>query len=179
MQSLRALSYRERIHAVRITFQSVNPPQVLVSTKWRALTMLVIGSVFVASGILILASGNLFGLLAIAFFGLGLYFAIGSLRQPPRLTLNDREFKFDAPRRHSTYEYRHCSDFRTMSNIGILNPTLIVFGYNGPQKPPRFGRRVSAGGVRLASVPSIFRMSPNELADLLNARRAADRPRTD
>jgi hypothetical protein len=141
--------------------------------------MLAIGVVFVAGGIVILASGDLFGLVVIAFFGLGLYFAIGSLLRPPRLSLTDREFKFDAPRRHSTYEYEHCGEFRTMSNVGVLNPTLIVFEYNGPGKPLRFDRKISADGVRLASVPSTFRMSPSELADLLNSRRAADRPGTD
>lgn len=161
---------------VRIRFQTVSQPQVLASTKWRGLALLAIDTVFVAGGILVLANGELFGLVVIAFFGLGLYFAIASLVRPARLTVTDRDFKFDAPRRHSTYEYEHCSDFRTMRNVGMLNPTLIVFDYNGPGKAPRFGRKISADGVRLASLPSTFRMSASDLADLLNARRAAYRP---
>jgi hypothetical protein len=158
---------------------TMSPSQVFVSSKWRGFALLSIDSVFVAAGIVILASENLFGLVVIAFFGLGLYFAVTSLIRPPRLTVADQEFKFVAPRRHSTYEYKHCGEFRTMSNVGVMNPKLIVFEYNGPGKPPRFGRKISADGVRLASVPSTFRMRASDLADLLNARRAADHPGTD
>lgn len=182
---LQCCDTRERTHATqgskarskavaRMAFQSMSPHQILVSSKWRGLVILAIDLVFVAAGIAILANDDLFGLVVIAFFGLGLYLAFASLLRPARLTLSDREFKFDAQRRHSTYEYAHCGEFRVMNNVA-LNPKLIVFQYDGPGKPPRFGRRLSANGVRLAAVPSTFQMSASDVAELLNARRAAFR----
>lgn len=120
------------------------------------------------------AGHDLVGMAVIVFFGLALCVNVATLAHPIQLTVSDRDFTYDGPVRHSTYEFEHCGDFQIRKNLGPWTPKLIVFNYDGPGRPSRFSRRNGPDGARVASILCTFRLPASDLVDLLNASRTAN-----
>jgi hypothetical protein len=112
------------------------------------------------------------GYAVIALFGLFFLFELAIVVHPAQLTLTDQDFRVDWLTRHSTYQFKHCSEFQVAYiNYGYGRTKVISFQYDGPSTTSFLGRRSGANAGRRVSVPSNFRMRANELVELLNARR--------
>ena len=146
----------------------------LTEPRRRQYRLLAIDGVFVVIGIAMLATGELWGLAAVIFFGLGALVACAGIARPARLTIGSHGFRFTNLGRPSpTFAWSKTSHFHPWSPaVGV---TFVAFEYDGP-KPVYRGRlarlnRSLAGGN--CSLPSTYGLKPTELCELLERRRAA------
>lgn len=145
----------------------------LTEPRRRQYRLLAINGVFVVIGTAMLATGELWGLAAVIFFGLGALASCAGIARPARLTIGRDGFRFvNLGRPSPVFTWSKTSNFHPWSPaVGV---TFVAFEYEGP-KPVYRGRlarlnRSLAGGN--CSLPSTYGLKATELCELLERRRA-------
>ncbi len=139
----------------------------LRSSPWKHLKLMVVSAGFVTMGGFLVARGQAFGWLCIAFFGLGVVVAIVTmLPGASYLELRRDGFEFSSLYRKWFQRWSDVEEFfpqRIATNVMVC--WNFAPGYVGQLR----GRRVSAGlaGVE-AALPDTYGMPAAELAALMN-----------
>lgn len=131
-----------------------------------SLLILIISGTFVATGVLLVRSGDdgLIGWLTILFFGLGIVVGAMELVRPAQLWLGKEAFGYSnlGGLRKRRYAWSDVSSFgiREQRIYGFRTYALVVFNPNG-----------RAGLFPKYGLPVNFGMSMTELCDMMNDRR--------
>lgn len=147
--------------------------EIVLTVPRRNMVFLVVGgSVFTAGGILMIASGAAAGWFVAIFFGLCLVVGVGLLLRPSRLTIDRTGMTSVNLWRSDRFEFADCSEFTTWRNPAAPSQQLVVFDWTGVRHDSL--ARLSTGiAGRNAALPDTYGMSADDLAHLLNQRRAS------
>lgn len=142
-------------------------------SPWKHLALMVLSAGFVTMGGFLVAQGQAFGWLCIAFFGLGVVVAIVTLL-PGASYLELRQDGFECSSLYRKW-FQRWSDVEEFFPQRIATSEMVCWNFApGYVAQPR-GRRVSAGltGVE-AALPDTYGLPASELAALMNRWRTGD-----